>query len=101
MAKTCSGSVDIGHNSLIFKTSLSTPKSDAVYLRIITHYFSSNLSHVEIHKFNFIRPFAFILHAFWLASSAAFQELPSQDIISSFPTYHELRVKLISDLTLQ
>ena len=72
--------------------------------RLLDLYFEGNLSQVEIHKFNFIQPFAFILHALWLASSAILQELPSQEIIRSFSIYHELRIKLINnelDLTLK
>ena len=59
-------------------------------------YFEDELDEEKIHKFNFIRPFCLILHALWVANSAGFTKLPSQEIIDSYPSYSELKLLLLT-----
>ncbi len=69
--------------------------NDKARNKLLDLYFTKNLDEEKIHKFNYIRPFAFILHALWLASSAGIRTIPDQKITQNYPIYSALQLLLI------
>jgi hypothetical protein len=72
--------------------------------KLLALYFKKSLDEEKIHKFNYIRPFAFILHALWLASSAGIRMIPDQKITQKYPTYSALQLLLVTrkfDISIQ